>query len=216
MTLKRRNFRSLRSYFVTGLLVWLPLLVTIYVVLFGFNLLDDLLGDVVAYFAGRHIKGAGLILLVLVTFTTGILTANLIGRHMWERFDRMMSLLPLAGNVYVTMKQLMNAFTSPERDLFRQAVMVEYPREGAYSVGFLTNRKIDVIRNGDNVGKISVFIPTALNPTSGFFIMAPKDKVRPLAISIPEAFKMVVSGGVLVPLAERSEPSEPGGAGNKK
>ena len=193
--------RRLRELFLVGLAVVLPLLVTYMLLRFLFEALDGLLDPMIQGILGRRIPGLGFLATVAIIFLIGTLTTNIIGRKLVAMTEGLLLRIPLVKNVYAASKQLFDAFTLPGREAFRQVVMLEYPRSGLYALGFITATQ--AIGFQDLVGEqtVNVFIPTAPNPTSGFFLVVPEKSVIPVPISVEEALKLIVSGGLIVPPA---------------
>ena len=194
---------ALKKYIIAGLLVWLPFAATIFIV----KLLIDLMDKTIlllppewqpANVLGFSIPGFGLVLAISVLLLTGVLAANLFGRRFVEMWEKILNRIPLVRSIYSSVKQISSTIFDPSGKSFRKVVMLQYPRKGIWSIGFLTNdnlgRALTVI-DGDLV---SVFIPTTPNPTSGFLIMARNDELTELNMSIEEAFKFIISMGVII------------------
>jgi uncharacterized membrane protein len=194
----RRRFREL---FLVGLAVVLPLLVTYLLLRFLFDGLDDLLDPIIQALLGRRIPGLGLLASVAIIFLIGALTTNFIGRKLVAITEGVLLRIPLVKNVYAASKQLFDAVTLPGKQAFRQVVMLEYPRAGVYALGFITATQAMGFQDLVGEPTVNVFIPTAPNPTSGFFLVVPEKSVIPVPISVEEALKLIVSGGLIVPPA---------------
>jgi uncharacterized membrane protein len=196
---------AIRKYLISGLLVWLPLIITIAVIKFVFDLLSksllllppDLQPD---RLLGVHVPGIGVILTLLVIFFTGLLAANFIGRRLVQLGDAVMARIPLVRSVYTGVKQVTDTLFKPGGQSFRKVLLVEYPCPGVWSIAFQTGEVSDDIEGklGEE-NMVSYFIPTTPNPTSGFLMMAPKAKVKELDISVDQALKFVISLGVVQP-----------------
>jgi len=195
---------TLRKYLIAGLLVWLPLAVTIVIFSFVIDVLDRTLlllppeyrPEAVLGFA---IPGFGVVLAVAILILTGMLAANLLGRRLVTLWEAILSRIPLVRTIYISAKQITTTVLTSEGKSFRKVVLLEYPRKDTWSMGFLTNEHIS-IDSGKMGGEIvAVFVPTTPNPTSGFIIMLPKDDVIELDLSIEEGFKYVISMGVIIP-----------------
>jgi uncharacterized membrane protein len=193
--------RRLRELFVVGLAVVLPLLVTYLLLRFLFEALDGLLDPMIQGILGRRIPGLGFLATVAIIFLIGTLTTNIIGRKLVAMTEGLLLRIPLVKNVYGASKQLFDAITLPGRGAFRQVVMLEYPRSGLYALGFITATQAKGFQDLVGEQTVNVFIPTAPNPTSGFFLVVPERSVIPVPISVEEALKMIVSGGLIVPPA---------------
>jgi uncharacterized membrane protein len=193
--------RRLRELFVVGLAVVLPLLVTYLLLRFLFEALDGLLDPMIQGILGRRIPGLGFLATVAIIFLIGTLTTNIVGRKLVAMTEGLLLRIPLVKNVYGASKQLFDAITLPGRGAFRQVVMLEYPRSGLYALGFITATQAKGFQDLVGEQTVNVFIPTAPNPTSGFFLVVPERSVIPVPISVEEALKMIVSGGLIVPPA---------------
>jgi len=193
--------RRLRELFVVGLAVVLPLLVTYLLLRFLFEALDGLLDPMIQGILGRRIPGLGFLATVAIIFLIGTLTTNIIGRKLVAMTEGLLLRIPLVKNVYGASKQLFDAITLPGRGAFRQVVMLEYPRSGLYALGFITATQAKGFQDLVGEQTVNVFIPTAPNPTSGFFLVVPEKSVIPVPISVEEALKLIVSGGLIVPPA---------------
>jgi uncharacterized membrane protein len=193
--------RRLRELFVVGLAVVLPLLVTYLLLRFLFEALDGLLDPMIQGILGRRIPGLGFLATVAIIFLIGTLTTNIVGRKLVAMTEGLLLRIPLVKNVYGASKQLFDAITLPGRGAFRQVVMLEYPRSGLYALGFITATQARGFQDLVGEQTVNVFIPTAPNPTSGFFLVVPERSVIPVPISVEEALKMIVSGGLIVPPA---------------
>jgi len=200
--------KALRRYLVAGVLVLAPLVITIYILVSGFAILDRLFADAVEFVAGRRIPGAGAALTLVVTILTGMFAANVVGRTVIEAWDGLFERIPVVRTVYSSVKQLMQAFGPQGRSGFQRVVLVEHPRKGVWSLGFVTNRAEGPIDLAVGERAVLVFIPTAPNPTTGFLIAVPEIEVVPVDLSVEAAFKLIVSGGIVAPqpAAARTEP----------
>lgn len=196
----------IRKYFISGLLVWLPIWVTLLVIKFLVDLLSKSLlllptryqPDVLL---GFHLPGVGMIITLLVIFFTGLLAANFIGSRLLAMSDALMSRIPLVRSVYTGVKQVTQTLFTPGGQSFRKVLMVQYPCQGVWSIAFQTGevgREIEgSLKKGEPM--VSYFIPTTPNPTSGFLMMAPKSEVIELDMTVDQALKYVISLGVVQP-----------------
>jgi uncharacterized membrane protein len=191
--------KSLRSYLLAGLVVWLPLLVTMVVLRFIVDLLDNLIPS--AYqpeqLLGHYIPGVGVIMSLALLLLTGVLATNFLGQRLVAWNDSLLSRIPLVRSIYKTVQQVINAVLSTNSDAFRKVVLIEYPRKGLWSIAFQTGVGSSEINEKTQEEMISVFIPTTPNPTSGFLIMVPKREAIELNMSIDAALKYTISLGVM-------------------
>lgn len=188
----------MRKYLVTGILVWIPILITIFVLRIVLNV-----GDTIFLFIpqayrpenllGFKIPGLGLLLSFLVIFMTGVLTANVLGKWLVGRWEAFLSQIPLVRSIYNGVKQSLQViFTSS--NAFQEVVLIEYPRKGSWSLGFVTNRQDKPVGPFDKP-MVTLFVPTTPNPTSGFILVLPSDEVTHLDMSVDDAIKFVISIG---------------------
>lgn len=191
--------RRVRELFVVGLAVVLPLLVTYLLLRFLFETFDGLLDPIIQGLLGRRIPGLGFLATVALIFLIGTLTTNIVGRKLVAMTEDLLLRIPLVKNVYGASKQLFDAITLPGKGAFRQVVMLEYPRKGLYALGFITATQVEGFYDLVGERTVKVFIPTAPNPTSGFFLVVPEKSVIPVPISMEEVLKLIVSGGLIVP-----------------
>lgn len=193
---------SLRKYLIAGLLVWLPLAATFFIIKLFLDVLDnlilwlpyDLRPENVIGFA---IPGFGLVLAIAILLLTGMLAANLFGRKLVAFWEGMVNRIPLVRSIYISVKQVTETVLSDGNKSFRKAVAVEYPRKGILSLGFMTGNALRSVDQKTRDKLVSVFIPTTPNPTSGFIIMVPEQDVHALDITVEEAFKYIISLGVI-------------------
>ncbi len=209
----------MKKYLVAGLLVWLPLAITIWVLSWLLGVLDGmftwLLGLTTAVLpASTHaliaalakIPGLGVIVMVAGLILTGVFVANVIGQWWVHQWHRLMHQIPIVKSIYSSVKQVSDTLFSTSGNAFREAVLVQYPREGSWTIAFVTGKpggEVAVHLPGEYV---SVYVPTTPNPTSGFFLMMPRADVVSLKMSVDEALKYVISMGVVSPgaAAERA------------
>lgn len=194
----------IRKYLLTGLVVWLPILVTIGVLRFIIDLLDNTLALIPnAYqpekLLGIHIPGFGVILSLVLLIITGIFATNFFGQRLVSTGEALLSRIPLVRSIYNAVKQVLNAVLSTNGEAFRKVLLIEYPRKGMWSIGFQTGAANEEINNRVNDEMITLFVPTTPNPTSGFMLMVSKSEVIELNMSIDEALKFIISLGVMQP-----------------
>jgi uncharacterized membrane protein len=216
--------KRLRGLFMTGVLTITPVGLSIYVLVIIFNWLDQVLGQIIQGILRRlglpYIPGLGLILLVLLILLVGVLTRYYLGRQLIRLGERVVQRIPFLSKLVRAVRQIMDSFALSKSELFRQAVLVQYPRQGIWSIGFLTRRAGGEVRERlrpqlDNK-LLSVFVPTTPNPTSGMLVYVAEEDVIILDMSIEEAVKLIVSGGALVQQttpeerSQRLETSSPG------
>jgi uncharacterized membrane protein len=197
---KRGFIHHLKTSLMAGLLVVVPVGITIFILKFLFNFADGFLGPVIArvvrifYVDSAYIPGLGVIAGLLVIYLTGVLTANFLGRRFLTLSENLLCRIPLVNSIYSSSKQVTKVFSTSGKDE-RRAVFVEYPTAGSYVIGFQTTS----LESIENEYYYSVFVPTAPNPTSGFILYVVAAKVFPAPFGVEEAMKIIVSGGVVAP-----------------
>ncbi|MBL1142294.1 MAG: DUF502 domain-containing protein [Proteobacteria bacterium] len=195
---------TLRKYIIAGLLVWLPLAATIVIIKLVIDLLDKTILLLPpewqpATVLGFSIPGFGVILAISILLITGMLAANLFGRRLVSFWESILNRIPLVRSIYNSVKQISTTLFDSKGKSFRKVVMLEYPRKGLWSIGFLSNDNVSTDIDGLNAGLVAVFVPTTPNPTSGFIIMTPREDITELDMTIEEGFKFIISMGVITP-----------------
>lgn len=194
----------MKSYFITGLLVLVPLCITIWVLSTLIGLMDQSLlllpaaWRPEAYF-GRAIPGIGAILTLLIVLGTGLVATNFFGKRLIEFWEALLARVPVVKSIYYSVKQVSDTLFSDSGQAFRKALLVQYPRQGSWTIGFLTGQPGGDVANYLEGEFVSVYIPTTPNPTSGFFLMMPTADVVELDMSVDEALKYIISMGVVAP-----------------
>jgi len=189
----------LRTWLIAGLLVIMPLGVTVFILLALFRFLDNLLGPSFRLLLGTDVPGLGLIAGMVVILVVGALTSNIVGRRVVEGFDWLMMRIPLARTIYSATKQFSDSILSQNRGAFKEAVLIEWPRPGLYTVGFVTGETRGEAQAKTKERVINVFIITTPNPTTGFLCLVPESQIIQLEMSVEDALKLVVSAGIVVP-----------------
>lgn len=200
----KRLRTSLKNYFLTGLLVILPIFITVYVILFLIRIMDAILKIIPAKYLPEtylpfHIPGLGLIFVVILVFAVGLLTRNIVGRKIVHLGENVVERIPLVRILYAGVKQLLETIFLQKTDAFKRVALVEYPRRGTYVIGFITGESKGEIQDKTEKNMINVFIPTTPNPTSGFYMLVPDDELVVLDMSVEDAFKLIISGGIVSP-----------------
>ena len=192
----------LRSWFLTGLLVTAPVLLTVYITWAAIELIDGQVASILPGFnqlVFASIPGAGLIIgLILITFI-GAVAAGFLGRWLIGLGESILNRMPVVRTIYGASKQILETVISAQSDAFRDAVLVEYPRRGLWVIGFVTGGTKGEVAERMDGNMVNVFIPTTPNPTSGFLLFCPRDEVIYLDMSVEDAVKLVVSGGIVHP-----------------
>lgn len=189
---------AVRRWFISGLLVVVPLIVTYLVLRLLLSSLDSILDPLTRRYFGHDIPGLGLAVTIILIFLAGIITANYVGAWLYRWGDKFLIRTPLVRIIYSATKQLMESMASPNARMFSEVVLVEYPRRGVYSMGFLSG-KSRVIKDENDKEMYLVFMPSTPTPFTGMTILFPKDEILALDISVETAVKLLVSGGVASP-----------------
>lgn len=205
---------SLRKYLVAGLLVWLPLAITIWVLTQALGVVNGVFGSLLSALALvvpaslrdgllglGHVPGLGLIILASGLLATGVFVANIFGQWLLTQWDRLMSHIPIVKSIYSSVKQVSDTLFSSSGNAFREAVLVQYPRAGSWTIAFVTGTPSGEVACHLDGEHTSVYVPTTPNPTSGFFLIVPTADIRPLQMSVDEALKYIISMGTVAPLA---------------
>jgi len=194
----------LRRYLITGLVLWVPLGITIWVITLIVTTLDNTLLLIPHQYRpetllGVAIPGLGVVLTLVILLVTGIFARNFFGQQLLKGWDSILRRIPVVKSIYSSVKQVSDTLLSDTGNAFRKALLVEFPREGCWTIGFLTGTPSDAVSlhlDGDHV---SVYVPTTPNPTGGYFVMVPRASVRELDMSVDEALKYIISMGVVAP-----------------
>ncbi len=203
----------MKKYLMTGLLVWVPLAITIWVLTSIVGGMDGLLRILPAQWQpdlllGFHIPGFGVIMALLIVLITGFLAANFLGKQLLVWWDMLLNRIPVVRSIYSSVKQVSDTLLSDSGNAFKTALLVQYPRAGVWTIAFQTGTPAaDIVAQLDGE-HLSVFVPTTPNPTSGFFLIVPKSETKPLSMSVDEALKYVVSMGVVAPKPSAAHSAE--------
>jgi uncharacterized membrane protein len=203
---------SVRKYIIAGLLVWLPLAITIWVLLWLLGLMDGVFSWLLTI--GQHVlpHGAdatieslrrvpflGVVVMAAMLLATGVFVTNIFGQWWVKQWDRLLSRIPLVKSIYSSVKQVSDTLFSSSGNAFREAVLVQYPHPGSWTIAFVTGKPSGEVAGRLDGEHVSLYVPTTPNPTSGFFLMMPRATVRPLQMSVDEALKYIISMGVVAP-----------------
>ena len=195
----------LRRYFVAGLLIWLPLVATYWVMMFSIRLIDrSLLLLPIRYrpetLIGFEIPGLGVILTIMAVIITGFLAASFFGRGMVSAWESILARIPLVRSIYGAVKQITASLFSDASNSFREVVLVEYPRREMWMLAFVTGETPKKIEGVIGEPLVNIYVPTTPNPTSGYYIMVPARDIRRLDITVETGLKMILSAGVVNPI----------------
>jgi len=199
-------WNRLSNYFLRGLITILPLLVTIWLLWFMFSFMDGILGNIIALFVGRPMPGLGFLITIALIFATGYFAAHVFSAKFFEFGEQILYHVPIVKSIYTSAKQINDVlFIHKGSSEFRRACLIEYPRKGLYSMGFVTSDAALEIEEKAKEKLLNVFIPNTPTPATGFLVMVPAQEVVLLEMRTDIAFKYIVSGGVLQPEIENAE-----------
>ena len=202
----------MKKYFITGLLIWIPLAITYMVISWIVGTLDAILLWLPeeyqpSRYLGVHIPGVGVIAGLLLVFFTGLVAANVIGQKLVKLWEALLARIPVVKSIYYSVKQVSDTVFSSSGQAFRKALLVQYPREGVWTIAFLTGQPGGDAAEHLRGDYVSVYVPTTPNPTSGFFLMMRRSEVVELDMSVDDALKYIISMGVVAPPMRRREPA---------
>ena len=196
--------RKVRNYLIGGMLIWIPIMITVWVVRFLSGILDSSLlllppsWRPEAVF-GTYVPGVGIVLSLVLLFVTGVVVKNLFGGQIVAGLESLVRRIPVVGSVYGGAKTFSETVLTDKGKSFKQVVMVEFPRKGVFSIGFITSHELEEAQAKTAQEVTCVFVPTTPNPTTGFLVLVPKDEVVNMDMTVDEAFKMLLTLGVVVP-----------------
>lgn len=205
----------MKKYFIAGMLVWAPLAITIWVMTWGLSVLDGVFGSVMSALMAvlptalkpalqsfRDLPGVGILIVLAIILATGVFAANFAGQWWIKLWDRIITHIPIVKSIYSSVKQVSGTLFSSNGNAFRKAVLIPYPRNGSWTIAFVTGTPADEVTAKLGGEHVNVFLPTTPNPTSGFFMIVPRADVIELDMSVEEALKHIVSMGSVPPLSQ--------------
>ena len=205
----------LRAYFFAGILITAPISITFYLAWLFVTFVDSKVTPLIpakynpAEYLPFALPGLGLVIVVVALTLIGALTAGFFGRMVMQFYEGVLAQMPVVRSVYGALKQIIETVLAQQSTAFRQAVLVEYPRRGMWAIAFTTGRTEGEVQNLTDEQTVNVFLPTTPNPTSGFLLFVPRRDLVPLAMTVEEAIKMVISAGIITPPNRREEAGEP-------
>ena len=206
-----KKHHSLKQYFITGLLVWLPMGITVWVLTWLVGVFDGIFLAILqaadSLIPGMHamaerlrgVPGLGVILVALVLLASGVFVTNIFGQWWLRQWDALMNRIPVVRSIYTSVKQVADTLFSGSGNAFSKALLVQYPRQGSWTIAFLTGQPGGEVAARFDQAMVSVYVPTTPNPTSGFFLMMPRTDVIELDMTVDDALKYIISMGVVVP-----------------
>ena len=194
----------IRRYFITGLLIWVPLVITVWVLSLLVGIMDQTLLLLPPEFhteglIGTHVPGLGVVLTLLIVFVTGVLAANILGQRLVRFWEGVLARIPVVNSIYTGVKQVSDTLFAPGGQAFRKAVLVQWPIEGTWTIAFITGTPGGDVANHLKGDYLSIYVPTTPNPTGGYFVMVPRSAVVELDMSVDDALKYIISMGVAAP-----------------
>ncbi|MBE9546948.1 MAG: DUF502 domain-containing protein [Proteobacteria bacterium] len=200
--------RKIKGTFLAGIAVIIPIGLTVYILIFMINLMDNLLKIIPHRFQPDellpfHIPGLGVIFTLIMIFVIGLITKSYLGNKLVGLGEWFVHRIPFVRGVYQATKQLVDTIFSDKSQSFKKVVIVEYPRKGMYVIAFVTGEAKGEVQTKTAKKCINLFVPTTPNPTSGFYIMVPEDDVIRMDMTVEEAFKLVISGGIVAPTEQK-------------
>lgn len=195
---------KLKKIFLTGLVVMIPIGLTLYILTFIISVMDGLLMIIPRQYhpdtlIGFHIPGFGIIVTIMLIFICGLMTKSIVGNRIVRYSEGLLDKIPIVRSIHIAIKKIVGSMVLYRSRSFRKVVLVEFPRRGVYTVGFVTGTPEGEIQRKTVQRCISVYVPTTPNPTSGYFIIFPEDEVIQLDMSVEEAFTLIISGGIVNP-----------------
>lgn len=199
--------RAIRKWFIAGLAMVLPTVVTAWLLWKIFSTVDRLLDPFEIRLLGFDVPGLGFVVVLLLLIVAGAVGGNFIGRRLLRLYQTVIERVPLAGKIYRAVQQIMDVFVRDNKQTFKSVVTFQYPRPGIWAIGFVSGETPVTWTDGEQGRCLNIFLPTSPNPTSGFLLMIPESDLRLLPISVEEAMKSIISGGAYVP---EDKPVSPG------
>jgi len=194
----------IKRYFASGLLITIPVFITLYLIYVVARFIDNIWGKLINMYFMKHfgftVPGVGLILGIITIFAVGFVATNFIGKRIFKGAERWFLRFPLIRQIYPAMRQIVDSLMSKEGQAFKKVILVEYPSKGIWAVGFLTGDSFAEANLKTGRDLVHVFVATTPNPLTGFLVLVPRDEIRVMDISIEDGIKLIVSGGIVKPL----------------
>jgi len=205
--------KKLKQIFLTGLAVTIPIGLTLYILFFLIDIMDGLLKIIPVRYhpdtlLGIHIPGLGIIVTLALITIAGLVTTSYVGYKIVQSGEDLVDRIPFVRNIYQAIKKISDSMFMDKRSSFKKVVLVEFPRKGVYTIGFVTGVPSGEIRKKAGQNCISVFLPTTPNPTSGYLIIVPEDELIQMDMSVEEALTFIISVGIVTPSSDRPKRRE--------
>jgi len=198
--MQRTFLGRLRTVFLRGVGIIIPLALTFWIFNALLNWVDNIFSPVLEKIIGQHVPGLGFLTMLVIVFLVGLLTRNLVGKFLFTWLEDILTSIPFVRSVYSAVRDLVSAFVlGGKGKTFRKVLMVEFPRKGLYTIGFVTNEMSVTGPDGVVTEYLNVYVPNPPNPTSGFLVLVPKGEAIQLSLTIEEGLKMSLSGGIVLP-----------------
>lgn len=204
-TQQKKLSRRLTNYFLMGTLISIPVGVTLVLFVWAFQLIDKPIADLVKEGTGYYIPGLGIFGLVVIVFIVGVVATNFLGQRLLSFAEKLFSKIPIVSGMYGTFRDLTQTVMAAREGALAGVVLLEYPRKGIFSVGFVTGASRGELQSATKQDVLNVFIPTTPFPTNGFYVMVPAKEVIHLKMTVEEGLKLVISGGMVMPHDHKPE-----------
>jgi uncharacterized membrane protein len=190
-------FKKIGNLFITGILILLPLVSSIYILWYLFYIIDSWTNPLIRLVLGREIPGVGLLFTLIIIFLLGLFATNIIGRSIIQFGENILLKIPLFRHIYISIKEVLEGLFTKKKGSFKKAVLFEYPRRGLYQIGFITRESAYYFNYVTGKKLYNIFLPTTPNPTSGMFLMIPEEDLIFLDVNVEDALKLIISGGII-------------------
>ena len=195
-----KHFKSsLKRYFITGLLVIIPIWGTYLILRTLLTVMEGILGQILEQYSAFYVPGLGIIVLTFLILFAGVLATNILGRRIVKLWDNLVHRVPLVRSIYSMLKSIMDALSLQSKNQFSKVALIQYPRKGLYSLAFVTGVSKGELQSITSEKFATIYVPTTPNPTSGFFLLVPEEDLIPLSMTVDEGMKMIISAGLFTP-----------------
>jgi len=192
-------FKYIQKKFFAGLAILFPLVITAWIIKLLINFFDNIFNPIIIRLIHRTIPGSGLVFSLLLIFAFGLFATNFLGKRLVTLADKIIGSIPFVKSIYSPLRKVTDSITKLGKESFKKAVIIEYPRRGIYTIGFVTFENSSLQHDGVVTNFVSIFIPSTPNPTTGYLLFVPKKDIIDVDLSIDEAIQTIISGGLLTP-----------------